>query len=105
MSPFRQPSRIYSLEQAAVEAPALAALMDRARRSKALLDQLRHRFPPGLRAQIQAGPLDDAQWCLLVSGPAAATKLRHMAPLLLQDLRQLGSQVTSIRIKVQSQGR
>jgi len=105
MSLARYPSRIYSLEQAADEAPALAALMDRARRSKALLEQLRHRIPPGLHAHIQAGPLDDTQWCLLVTGPAAATKLRHLTPLLLQDLNQLGAQVTAIRIKVQSRAR
>jgi len=105
MSPVRHPSRIYSLEQAADEAPALAALMDRARRSKALLEQLRHRFPPGLRAQIQAGPLDDTQWCLMVSSPAAATKLRHLTPLLLQDLSQIAAEVTSIRVKVQARDR
>ena len=105
MSPARSLSRTYSLEQAAGEAPALAALMARARRSRHLLEQVLHRIPPGLRPQVQAGPLDDTRWCLLVSSPSAATKLRHLTPLLLQDLSQLDAQVTGIRIKIQSGGR
>lgn len=105
MSSVRQPSRIYSLEQAVDEAPALATLMNRARQSKTMLEQLGHRIPPGLRTQIQPGPLDDSQWCLLVTSTAAATKLRHLTPLLLQDLNQLAPEITSIRVKVQARGR
>ena len=85
MSSVRQPSRIYSLEQAVDEAPALATLMNRARRSKTMLEQLGHRIPPGLRTQIQPGPLDDSQWCLLVTSTAAATRIRaSTAAALLQ---------------------
>jgi hypothetical protein len=105
MSSARHTSHIYSLEQAADAAPALAALIERSRRSKSLLEQLRHRIPPGLRAQIQAGPLDACEWCLLVTNPAAATKLRHLTPLLLQDLSQIAAEVTSIRVKVQARVR
>ncbi|MEZ5663940.1 MAG: DciA family protein [Burkholderiaceae bacterium] len=101
MSISRHSSRIYSLHEAAGEAPALASLMDRARRSQALLEQLRHRIPPALRAQLRPGPLEGTQWCLLVSGPAAATKLRNIIPLLLQDLNDGRNEVTAIRIKVQ----
>ncbi|MCU0957334.1 MAG: DUF721 domain-containing protein [Hydrogenophaga sp.] len=105
MPSARHTPHIYSLEQAAGAAPALAALIERSRRSASLLEQLRPRIPPGLRAHIQPGPLDDGEWCLLVTNPAAATKLRHLTPLLLQDLSQIATEVTSIRVKVQARVR
>ena len=87
------------------EAPALAALVERARRSSALLCHLQKRIPPGLRGLVRAGPLEENEWCLLVDNPAAATKMKHLVPLMLQDLQQLGEKVTGIRIKIQARGR
>jgi len=105
VSSVRSPSRVYSLEQAATEAPGLAALMERARRSKELLAHVLHRIPAGLRSQIQAGPLEETQWCLLVGNQAVATKLRHLSPLLLQELSQVDAKITDIRVKIQALGR
>lgn len=79
--------------------------MERARRSKDLLAHVLHRIPAGLRSQIQAGPLEETQWCLLVGNPAVAAKLRHLSPLLLQDLNLLDPKITGIRIKIQARGR
>jgi len=55
-----------------------------------------------LRASVQAGPIDDGCWCLLVSSNAVAAKLRQLVPALQAHLNQKGLQVSSIRIKVQN---
>ena len=89
-----------SLNQAAQESPTLARLADVARSSNERLEAVRHLLPVPLRAQIQAGPLEDGVWCLLASSTAAAAKLRQLAPLLTAQLQGRGLAVASIRIKV-----
>ena len=90
-----------SLEQAVDSAPVLAALCERARQSQALARQVFPMSPAALRPQVQAGPLTDTEWCLLVKSAAASTKLRQMLPSLLQNLNQNGATINAIRIKVQ----
>jgi ethanolamine ammonia-lyase small subunit len=55
-----------------------------------------------LRAGIQAGPIEDGAWCLLVSSNAVAAKLRQLLPALQAHLNSKGLGVASIRIKVQN---
>ena len=101
-----RPSRhTFSLEQAVGAAPSLAALQERIRASALCLNQVRHLIPASLQRQVQAGPIEDGEWCLLVGSAAASTKLRQMLPALQQELTQNGAQVTSIRLKIQMQGR
>ena len=57
-------------------------------------------IPEALRPAIQAGPIDGDAWCLLVSGNAAAAKLRQLFPLILSKLTNRGVKVTSIRLKI-----
>jgi hypothetical protein len=90
-----------SLEQAVGSAPALALLYERVRESQRLLEQVKRQIPAALRPHIQAGPLDETDWCLLVDSASASTKLRQMLPSLLQTLSQNGAKVSAIRIKVQ----
>lgn len=93
---------MFSLQQAARNAPALAHLFDRIRHSEQMLHVVQPLLPLGLRAQVQAGPLDDASWCLLVSNPAVGAKLKQLTPALLAALRNAGFEVPELRIKVRT---
>lgn len=96
-------SHQFSLVQAVEAAPTLAALQERVRESQRCLKRIEQLIPATLRRQVQAGPIHDQEWCLLVGHTAAATKLRQLVPLFLQALAQEeGLQVTAIRIKVQT---
>ncbi len=92
---------MYSLQQAVTASPVLAQMADRVRRSQHMLQVVRPHIPPGLMASIQAGPVDDDSWCLLVRNPAAANKLKLLTPALMAALRQAGCGVAHLRIKVQ----
>ena len=105
MNPVIRRQMLWSLEQAAGEAPPLAALQERIRASSACLQAVKPLLPPPLRASIQAGPLQDGDWCLLVASAAVSTKLRQLVPTMIRDLNQNGYQITSIRLKIQTPGR
>jgi hypothetical protein len=91
----------FSLVQAVDAAPALAVLQERIRDSNRCLALVLHLLPGALQAQVKAGPLQDQEWCLLVSSTAASTKLRQLLPTIQRELTQNGAQVSAIRIKVQ----
>jgi hypothetical protein len=90
------------LHQAAEESPTLARLVDRVRASSSRLQAIRPLLPAPLRAAVQAGPIEDGQWCLLVSSNAVAAKLRQFIPALQLHLQANGLSVDGIRIRVQS---
>jgi len=90
------------LHQAAQESPTLARLSDLVRTSSACLQAIAPLLPAPLRASVQAGPIEDGCWCLLVSSNAVAAKLRQLAPALQTHLSQQGLGVSSVRIKVQN---
>lgn len=94
-----------TLQQAADESPTLARLAQLARESGEQLRAVESLIPPALRSAIRPGPIDGASWCLLVEGNAAAAKLRQVLPALLGRLRDRGSQITAIRLKVQIAGK
>jgi hypothetical protein len=94
-----------SLEQAVDSAPSLAALQQRIRESQRCLEWIQPALPIGLRTQIKAGPIQEAEWCLLASNASVSTKLRQLLPMLLTILSDNGAQISSIRIKVQASGR
>ena len=97
--PTRQRQAVTAL-QAAEAAPQLASLAARARESSDRLAALRPLLPGALASQVEAGPLEGEDRCLLVKSNAAAAKLRQMLPALQQHLRQRGLPVTGIRLKV-----
>ncbi|PIT74046.1 DciA family protein [Limnohabitans sp. G3-2] len=90
------------LQQAAQESPAFARLSELIRASSDRLQAIRSLLPAPLRASVQAGPMDEGSWCLLVSSNAVAAKLRQLLPALQAHLSQNGLPVTAIRIKVQN---
>lgn len=90
------------LQQAAQESPTFARLAGLVRDSSARLSAIRTLLPAPLRASVQAGPIEDGAWCLLVSSNAVAAKLRQLLPAMQAHLNQQGLPVNSIRIKVQN---
>lgn len=91
-----------TLEQASLESPVLAQLASLSRDSSARLRAVQDLIPALLRTSIQAGPIEGATWCLLVSSNSAAAKLRQLLPALAAHLRTKGWDVQSIRLKVQA---
>ncbi|GAA4328905.1 hypothetical protein GCM10023165_01540 [Variovorax defluvii] len=89
-----------SLQQAAEDSPTLAGLMARARDSQERLQAIRDLIPPEMRAAVQAGPVEEGNWCLLVQGSAAAAKLRQLLPALQARLKSRGWAETALRLKV-----
>ena len=53
-----------------------------------------------MHGSLQAGPIDGANWCLIVPNNAAAAKLRQLIPALLAHLRSQGWDVNTIRIRI-----
>jgi hypothetical protein len=90
------------LQQAAQESPTLSLLMGRVRESADRLAAIRRILPAPLRASVQAGPIEEGCWCLLVSSNAVAAKVRQMLPALQAHLNNQGLSVHSIRLKVQN---
>ena len=76
--------------------------MGRVRDSSDRLQAIRCLLPAPLRAGIQAGPIEDGAWCLLVSSNAVAAKLRQLLPALQAHLNGQGLGVASIRVKVKN---
>ena len=95
----RQPS--FTLLQASQNHPHLARLMDIQRASQDRLKAIACLIPPALLGNVQAGPLEDGVWCLLLSNNTTAAKLRQLVPALEAHLRTHGLAVNSIRLKVQ----
>jgi hypothetical protein len=91
-----------SLQQAAQQSPSFARLSGLIRASSERLQAIQALLPVPLRASVQAGPMDEGCWCLLVSSNAVAAKLRQMQPAFQAHLLQKGLAVSSIRIKVQN---
>lgn len=90
------------LLQAAQASPTLSQLAKLTSESSARLKAIEPLIPPGMRASVQAGPIEGSTWCLLVRGNAAASKLRQLLPSFEAHLRSKGRDVQAIRIKIQS---
>ena len=86
--------------QAVVNSPTLGRLTELVNDSNARLAAIQGILPEALRASVKAGPIDGEVWCLLVSGNAAAAKIRQLLPRLQSCLLREGWKVTSIRLKI-----
>ena len=91
-----------TLQQASQESPTLARLTALTRESSARLTAIEALIPPLLRPAVQAGPIEDGCWCLLVQSNAAAAKVRQLLPAFQAHLRSRGWEVNSIRLKIQT---
>ncbi|WP_443083505.1 hypothetical protein [Variovorax sp. SRS16] len=91
-----------TLLEATEGSPTLASLAARARDASERLRAVEDLIPPEMRSALKAGPAEGNVWCVLVTGSAAAAKLRQLAPSLQSRLKARGWDVETIRIKVQS---
>ena len=80
--------------------PELSRVAERIQQSQHMLSIVLPLIPPGLRAHLQAGPVDETTWCLLIRNPSVSSKLRQLIPTLLSALRSGGYSIESIRIKI-----
>jgi hypothetical protein len=71
-----------------------------ARASSEMLKRVELLLPAALRASVKAGPIEGESWCLLVTGNAAAAKVRQMLPSLQSQLQAEGHGIQTIRLKV-----
>ena len=89
-----------SAHDAAQNAPTLVHLAKLGRESSDRLKAIEPLIPEALRSAVKAGPIDEKNWCLLVSSNAAAAKIRQLRPLLEGRLLAEGWKVNSIRLKI-----
>lgn len=89
-----------TLHQAVGDSPSLARLTQLVRESNQRLQAIQALIPIGLRPAVKAGPIDGENWCLLISGNAAAAKVRQLVPLMQASLLRQGWKVTTIRLKI-----
>jgi hypothetical protein len=95
-----RPQRAVTFSQAVENSPSLARLTGLVQDSNDRLKAIESLIPESLRPSVQAGPVDEGEWCLLVSSNAAAAKVRQLLPLIQSHLTGKGWKVTSIRLKI-----
>lgn len=100
MNPTRRLPPALTIHQAAENSPSLARLTELVRESNDRLKAIESLIPEALRPAVKAGPIEGESWCLLVSGNAAAAKIRQLLPLIQARLLGKGWKVTSIRLKI-----
>ena len=100
MTQDRRLPQALSVHQAVENSPSLARLTELVRESGDRFRAIESLLPQALRGAVKAGPIDGDSWCLLVSGNAAAAKIRQLLPLIQARLLGEGWKVTSIRLKI-----
>jgi hypothetical protein len=92
--------RAIQIAQAVENSSTLGMLVGQVKESSDRLKMIQQLIPEAMRPALQAGPIDGDTWCLLVTGNAAAAKLRQLLPLILSKLSSKGVKVNSIRLKI-----
>ncbi len=91
-----------AMEAALRNNETLGSLLQRLQASTQRMACIAPLLPKALRDTVQAGPLDEEGWSLLVGHAASAAKLRQMLPELAAALRDQGWQDLPIRLRVQT---
>ena len=89
-----------ALRQALDGSEPLSRLLLRVQASRDCLAAVLPVLPQDLRGAVQAGPLDDSGWTLLVANPSVAAKLRQLLPVLNEALVAQSLTVAALHIKV-----
>jgi hypothetical protein len=89
-----------ALRQALDASEPLSQLLARVQASRERLVVVGPLLPAELLSLVQAGPLDDSGWTLLVANASAAAKLRQLLPTLVDALAANALPVAALRIKV-----
>jgi hypothetical protein len=82
----------------------LAGLLQRVADSRARLAAVQAVLPPGLRGAVEAGPLDETEWILLVKQAGAAAKLRQCVPQIEAACVAAGHAPRKLRVKLSMPG-
>lgn len=90
------------LARALDQSDSLASLSRRLAQSNARYQAVSPQLPEALRAQVQAGPIDEGGWSLLASNAAVAAKLRHLLPRLADTLHEQGWPALPIRVHIRT---
>jgi hypothetical protein len=85
--------------EAIAESNTIAGLLSRMDESKRCLDIVLKHIPLGLHTSAAPGPLNDGEWCLLVSNASAVAKFKQLLPMLIAAIRGSGIDVKNIRLK------
>ena len=88
------------ITKAIEDSAALGQLASQVQESGQRLKAIQSLIPQALRPSVQAGPINDDVWCLLVTSNSAAAKMRQLLPLILTSLKTKGLKVNSIRLKI-----
>ena len=91
-----------SLARALDRNESLASLTRRLAQSNARYAAISLHLPEALRAEVRAGPIDEAGWSLLASNAAVAAKLRHLLPRLADTLHEQGWPDLPIRVHIRT---
>ena len=89
-----------SLAAALEDSATLSGLLAGHRRSYACFGAARSALPPALLTQVRPGPIDAGVWTLFAATNAAAAKLRHCVPRVLEAARAHDAQIVEVRVKV-----
>lgn len=90
----------HSIRQLMRRDASLKAIADEAKAQQTLLDELRECLPAELAEHCSAARLRDRRLVISMDSPAWATRLRYLAPQLLESLRPLHSALATIEVKV-----
>ncbi len=100
----RQPLATQAVGAALARHDTLAGLLQRVRDSRARLAAIQPVLPPGLLGAVEAGPLDETTWILLVKHAPAAAKLRQCVPEIEAALAAAGHAPRVLRVKLAPAG-
>ena len=90
-----------NLLEATMGSPTFAKLMALTAESASRLESIGHIIPQRLRGHLKAGPIDEAEWCILVATSSCAAKIRQLLPSIQAHLQETGADTKRIRLKVQ----
>jgi hypothetical protein len=100
LNTFRRLPQALSALEAAENAPALLHLSRLLKESSSRLQAIQPLLPQTLRQSVQPGPVDEKNWCLLVTSAAASAKIRQLIPMMERSLSDQGWKPLSIRLKI-----
>jgi hypothetical protein len=100
LNTYRRLPKALTALQAAESAPAIAKLGRLIQESTERFHAALPLLPPALKSAIKSGPIDEQGWCLLVSSPAVAAKLRQLIPAINRHLALQHYKPLPIRLKV-----
>jgi hypothetical protein len=94
------PSNTRGIGEVLARSEPLALLASRMRESQARLTCIQSVLPQPMQGHVSAGPINGADWALLVSNSAVAAKLRQLIPALQAELQSCGFAPKSVQVRL-----